>query len=120
MEISKLLARKRWLPAVIWAGLIMAGSSFPGSLMKPKLFPGCDKVAHFIEYLLLGTAVRYWTREFNMLAICGGVAFGAMDEFHQYFVPGRNASVLDLGADIAGFFIGYIFIKQRSRNGRKD
>lgn len=120
MGLSDFIARRRWLPAVSWACLIMIASSLPTSLVKPKLFPGCDKVAHFVEYLVLGVAIRYWTVDFNMLAVTGGIGFGIIDEFHQFFIPGRNASLMDLGADVVGFCVGYLWVRQRSRNGRKD
>ena len=39
-------------------------------------------------------------------------AYGASDEFHQYFVPGRDCSGFDLLADIAGSAAGiYVFTR---------
>jgi VanZ family protein len=32
--------------------------------------------------------------------------YGISDEFHQYFIPGRMADVLDAAADIAGGVLG--------------
>jgi len=33
-------------------------------------------------------------------------AYGAVDELHQYFVPGRNCNVWDWLADTLGAFLG--------------
>lgn len=120
MKISEVIARRKWLPAIVWACLIIAASSLPGSLVRARLFPGCDKIVHFIEYMMLGIAVRYWTQDFNMVGLTGGIAFGIIDEFHQYFVPGRSASLFDLSADIGGFIFGYMYLKQRLIDDRKD
>lgn len=34
--------------------------------------------------------------------------YGASDEVHQAFVPGRNPSFMDLGADVLGSSLGII------------
>ncbi len=74
--------------------------------------PGNDKVAHVIAYtavggtylhaLVLGTG---WPRRVA-LAFALAVAFGASDELHQAFVPGRHASVEDWIADVVGAALG--------------
>ena len=34
------------------------------------------------------------------------IGYGFMDEFHQLFVPGRDSSLIDVGYDTLGVFIG--------------
>lgn len=50
------------------------------------------------------------TRARFLAALFLAAAYGASDEFHQYFVPGRDCSGFDLLADIAGSAAGiYVF-----------
>ena len=42
------------------------------------------------------------------IVVLVGLFYGAGDEFHQTFVPGRNASVADLIADGVGSYIGAV------------
>ncbi len=75
------------------------------------------KLAHFAEYAGVGflsysiVAAWYGTgwkgRLFVLLQLL--LSSGA-DEFHQYFVPGRNASVKDVMLDLAGGIAGMIVI----------
>jgi hypothetical protein len=104
----KLLERRRWLPALIWAGAILAVSSLPDLDLAGPLFPGCDKVAHFIEYTILGLALRYWAGGLRVFHPAGGVIFAALDEFHQSYVPGREASLADFAADMGGLAVGFL------------
>lgn len=75
---------------------------------------GFDKVEHFLEYALLGLLVA---RAMRILSGAGagrvilvttllGAAFGATDELHQFFVPGRDSSIFDLIADTLGSAAG--------------
>jgi VanZ family protein len=34
------------------------------------------------------------------------MAYGVFDEGHQYFVPGRTASLMDMGLNLAGVVLG--------------
>jgi VanZ family protein len=103
-----LIARRRWLPAVVWGAAILAVSSFPRLGLEHRGFPGCDKVMHFIEYFVLGVGLRYWSGDGRLFFVAGGVGFAAFDEFHQRFVPGRQASPWDLVADVAGIVVGFL------------
>jgi len=35
--------------------------------------------------------------------------YAVLDEFHQYFVPGRFSSIFDIGIDSAGIFFAALF-----------
>ncbi len=64
-----------------------------------------DYVLHFTVYAVLG-ALIYWAaggggRGWVMAALLGAL-YGATDEYHQSFVPGRDASIKDWTADVAG------------------
>jgi len=47
-----------------------------------------------------------------VLLLLIGVGYGALDEWHQSFVPGRDVSVADWGADIAGMIIGLLLFSR--------
>jgi hypothetical protein len=65
-----------------------------------------DKLAHVISFGLIGAAFGLasgtggWRR--TVWCIAGAVIGGALDEWHQAYLPGRNASWMDLLADAAG------------------
>ena len=99
----------RWGPAVLWAATIFGLSSI-SSLPPP---PGglTDKHAHFGAYGLLA-ALLVWgltdrspartTWATAAAAVVLAALYGASDEWHQSFVPGRQVSALDLAADALG------------------
>jgi VanZ family protein len=69
-----------------------------------------DKLLHMAEYAPMGFL---WTRILGgrlrrraLLAVALSALFGLTDEIHQFFVPGREASVLDLLADVGGSALG--------------
>jgi len=109
------LQSPRWLwgPVILQMALIFVASSIPnlGAL------PGgvSDKSGHSIGYAMLaglllrafaGGRVRgiTWTR--GLLAILLATCYGATDEFHQLFVPGRSADRYDVVADFIGATLG--------------
>jgi len=70
-----------------------------------------DKIEHGIEYatggFLAAGAFGFLAGRrplFAAVAFCG--LWGASDEWHQSFVPGRDCSVYDLMADVVGATIG--------------
>lgn len=78
---------------------------------------GMDKLVHMIAYsifaLLLNIALitkieSIKKRVFMVLII--GLLFGISDEFHQSFVPGREASISDLIFDLLGVCLSLLII----------
>jgi VanZ family protein len=72
-----------------------------------------DKLLHVVGYAVLGVlALRAFHGGFERLrseptlyAALAVILWGISDEFHQSFVPGRDASPLDVVADAVGFVI---------------
>lgn len=63
-------------------------------------------ISFFFLALFLGFAlVRRDKMPFFIVVILISTVYALTDEIHQYFVPGRNASLLDVGFD----FIGILF-----------
>jgi len=110
-------ARARWLPPAAWAALIVLGTSWPNPQV-PQVGEG-DKVVHAFFYGVLGwlvaRALRTGAATRLLAAFAALVAFAALDEWHQGFIPGRSASVGDLAADAAGIAIGLLLLAARRR-----
>ena len=105
------------LPALLFAGLIFAVSSLSKS---PDIFPdvvNIDKLLHATEYFVFGylimrvfaTSPRPSVRgRAALLTALLGAAYGLSDEFHQAFVPGRNASLYDVLFDTLGVLLAAV------------
>lgn len=88
------------------AGIFLL-SHQPSLDILPPLFPLQDKALHAVEYLLLGISLRMnrdlGSRGFPLLLVfAAGALWGGLDEIHQSLVPGRDCSVGDFAADLAG------------------
>jgi VanZ family protein len=84
------------------------------------LSPSLQNLAHIPAYALLtwlwwrALASRGLTRHRAVLFAAGvAVAYGALDEFHQYFVEGRFASVTDalMNALGAALVVAWAFLR---------
>ena len=97
----------RFVPAPHYMIVIYSMSSIPGEKITIQYD---DRVAHFIEYFILGgllvfsaAGLRGGTGRLASAAILAFVAVHAVaDELHQSFVPGRDASLRDIGFDLLG------------------
>lgn len=74
------------------------------------------KLAHFAEYACMGVLVySLWSqwlrrgRALYLLTVGWVFLSAALDEFHQYFVPGRYASFADVLLDTSGGAFGMLF-----------
>ncbi|WP_449538037.1 VanZ family protein [Ferdinandcohnia sp. Marseille-Q9671] len=73
---------------------------------------------HLIEFgILYGFWVLFFlvrgklTLQTNLLAAIITIAYGFVDETHQYFVPYRSATVIDLVKDTIGVLVLFFIVK---------
>ncbi len=114
---------RRLTPVLVWMAVIFGGSSIPGQELTCIATP--DYLMHTAEYAVLGILIGRWCffrkkRDssakkrfpYSCLAFCvvAGSIYGALDEFHQHFVPGRCPDPRDWAADTFGTFIGALII----------
>jgi VanZ family protein len=108
------VSSRRWLPPTLWAALILILTSIPGSHIPELPFRNFDKVVHLTIYGILGwLTARAWlngSRATSMvlLALLCISVFGALDEWHQQFIPQRSMDLLDWAADITGATAGIV------------
>ena len=113
MSFSRILSC--WAPVVAFMGLLYFLSS--RSDLVPSIPSGWDKVLHAGAYgVLAGLSLRAFhgglgrlARLPTVLALLLTIAYGMLDEIHQSHVVGRDASVLDWLADVAGSLHGATF-----------
>jgi VanZ family protein len=74
------------------------------------LSKGIRKVAHFSLYFLGGVGIFLATGSLKK-SILIVFTLGGIDEFHQYFVPGRGAQFTDVLIDTLGGTIGIFGVK---------
>ena len=101
-----------WAPPLICAALIFyfSSESDPLPVLTTHVW---DKALHATEYagfaMLLSRAFRgegigrAWS---IVLAMIVAGVYGASDELHQLFTPGRDSSILDWTADAVGAVAG--------------
>lgn len=119
----------RWIPAslvLIWMALIFALSA-RSTIPEPfGITTELTAIAgHLVSYAVLA-ALLWWAIEpLNLsprrrfaLALIGAVAYGLTDEWHQSFVPGRDASLLDIAVDGVGAVGGLLAARRVARSLR--
>lgn len=101
-----------WGPAALWAVALFVLSSRP-DLPGPG-FPFADKIGHLGLYGILGMALAWGVVRQQAPGrwrwILLGAVYGASDEWHQSFVPGRDASLGDLAMDAVGVVLGFMVV----------
>jgi VanZ family protein len=139
-------AAKKWLPVVIWAGLIFLFSTdifsdsntqeVIGDSLK-RILPWITreaadfihwlvrKLGHFGEFFILAVllmrALPKETAERSAgLAIALTTLYAVIDELHQTMVPSRSASAFDVLTDAFGGVCGTLWFCWRSQKKRVD
>ena len=114
---------KKWLPAILWAGMIFFISSIPH--LKSNLPDIWDlifrKFAHAGEFAVLAVLIKRGFQESKneksdfLKTFLIVFLYAVFDETHQHFVAGRVASALDVIIDSLGALISLIaFYKQKA------
>ena len=78
-----------------------------------------DKLLHLGAYFIYGLSLQValiafflnskkTDRSIKLLVMLIGFLFALSDEIHQYFVPGRNADILDLLIDFIGVLLSLL------------
>jgi VanZ family protein len=113
-----------WTLVILWMCFIFFlsnQSTLPGPY-EPFWNVVFKKSAHMFVYAVL---TILYTRAYRHLrtiafpfiilgAILSSLLFASLDEYHQSFIPGRTATVRDLGFDAIGTFgATYILIKKK-------
>ena len=111
-------AAARWTPPILWFVLIAIGTSWPRIQVGSGALP-LDKIVHFAMYGVLSAlvlrATLTWYRPRTFLVVLVGlVILGAVDEWHQSFIPGRSMSFGDWIADSAGAVLGAFAVRSLS------
>ena len=106
-----------WLPLIIYCLAIYIQSSQPG----PEYIPDVrflDKFLHVGAYSLLGILfyrayetlpLKNFKNLLILISIGSATVYGISDEIHQYFVPSRQADILDVIADTIVSICGVYF-----------
>ena len=108
-----------WHAVVAWLAVIFALSSIPNNFGATEDTLPVDKAVHAIEFGVLAFLVTWLglratiahhdaplTAAVAVGAVLFALAYGVIDEAHQRFVPGRDPSWADFGADAAGAVAG--------------
>jgi len=112
-----------WVPVVAWMGVLFHASS-QADVSGFGRFP--DWLTHGAAYLVLsllvcralaGGVLLPLSARAAALAVVLCAAYGASDEYHQSFVPGRDASAGDVASDLGGAAIG-AFVWRRGAGAR--
>ena len=113
------------IAAALWGGFLFLLTSWPNPpAIRAGGFP-VDKVTHFalyaVEAFFLYRAVAWPGRPgfaaSRVLTVVGVLAvWGALDEAHQEWIPGRMMDSGDLAADVAGAAAGSAFAAARSKS----
>jgi len=130
---------KYWLPAIVVAMIISGFSTryfsaaYTARVILPILrwlFPAAHphtlhlmhvlirKAAHVIEFAAFSIAVFYgvradrsgWRLNWALLTLAIAVSYAGLDEWHQSFVPLRDASFRDVLIDSLGALIAQVFV----------
>ena len=114
--------KKNWIRGgCIAAALFMAVTLFLGAPEIGRVNsvpPLGHKVEHFLYYGVMAFLIASGLgRRWFWIALLFVPLVGALDEWHQLYVPGRNGSVIDWLVDVAGAMVaGWAYPRVKGRD----
>ena len=104
------------MPLALYSLLIIYLSSLSSPNIPNFGFDWQDKVIHAGAFFVYGMLLQlFLAKTLGILSqnryilpfLIIGCLFGASDELHQYFVPGRSCELLDWVADTTGLMLSF-------------
>ena len=115
MKILLINFRRIGLLTSLFILLMIIGSSFEGNSIPKSYIFTLDKLLHITEYFIFGTLLFLVffssSKTPDVISLILGTFYSLIDELYQSTVAGRNASGLDVLADITGLILSILFIK---------
>ncbi len=122
---KRLRSLLRLLPMLLMMAVIFRLSHQPAEQVDLPDFFLADKLAHAILYGILALTIVFVPSPgrrseaaglIAVVAVVVSIIYGAGDEFHQSFVPGRHPSAADLLADGCGAALAALLWWRRYRH----
>ena len=118
----------RWLPAIATMIVIFLFSSLPSSEVPSFGFLDVliQNGGHFLGYVLLALAFgfalppRFARLKRSIVIVALALMYALSDEYHQSFVPGRNASWWDIFVDGVGATTAALLLMRYSPNSNSN
>lgn len=105
------------MAAVLMAAFVFVGAQTAADV--PLFPPPFDKAAHFVYYAMMALLLVHGVGlRLALLPLLLVPLVGALDEWHQLSIAGRDASVWDWVADVLGAVVavgGYRALRARER-----
>lgn len=107
---------------LIWIASSQTFDGPPSPRWKSWLFNGLHVGIYFVLGGLLFCTMGFDLRRRAIVTVILCAIYGAIDEWHQSFVPGRHASALDWISDVVGGLLAVSFLlylrTREARTGR--
>lgn len=97
----------KYLPFFLWLIVVIGLTSFPLKTIPEVSTFGVDKLFHFFLFsvLMLFYFLGFGKKSWKVLFFFG--LFAAINEFSQYYIPGRDVNTYDLVFNFFGVGIAY-------------
>ena len=105
-------ARRAWLTVLAGLALQLLITSLPGRDVPLSVGHPWDWCIHAgmyagLAFLVVRAAILTGWPRYSLVALASALAaYGALDELHQLFIPGRDGSVSDWAFDALGIAVG--------------
>jgi VanZ family protein len=129
IDLMKPTPLRLWGPFIFWVLLIFAFSSYPKAIIPQSKYFSWDKLAHLVEFGILGylsaralrfSGIPWLAGRYARITVIFGLLYAISDELHQLYVKGRYASAYDVVADFIGVILGCTIFTLISRRSAKS